>query len=314
MATPVRNSVSYLRAVPAELQQFEAYRPRLMRIAFRMLGTMSEAEDVVQDAYLRWHESDHAEVRAVGAMLVRIVVRLAIDRQRRLATERATYWGPWLPEPWLSDGTDVELSDDMSYATLVLLERLSADERAAFLLREVFDYDYPLVADGLEKSEAACRKLVQRAKERLAEGESKHVASREDRRELLERLMAASRAESAGELEQLLAPISRLVSDGGGRVFAARYPVLGAAKVSRTLVRFFAKFRMRIEERLVSLAGEPAHLTYLDGTLWAVSLLAGDADHVHALYMVRNPEKLRRLAGLLEIRTSSVTNAPLHPS
>jgi RNA polymerase sigma-70 factor (ECF subfamily) len=284
-----------------DLESFESHRPRLLRVAFRMLGSISEAEDVVQDAYLRWHGSERTEVRAIPAMLVRIVVHLAIDRKRRLATERASYPGPWLPDLWLAEPSqrEVELSDEMSYATLVLLERLSPDERAAFLLREIFDYDYPTVAESLEKTEPACRKLVQRARERLAEpgdGAPKHAASREARRELLERLMAASRAESAGELERLLAPLGRLVSDGGGRVFAARYPILGAPKVARTLWRFFRKHRARVQEQLVNLSGEPAHVIYLDGRPYSISMVDGDESHIHALYMVLNPDKLRRLA------------------
>jgi RNA polymerase sigma-70 factor, ECF subfamily len=285
----------------ASLEEFEAHRARLLRIAFRMLGSMSEAEDVVQDTYLRWHESDRSDVRALAALLVRIVVRLAIDRQRRLKTERASYLGSWLPEPWA--GESLERADDMSYATLVLLERLSADERAAFLLREVFDYDYDVIADSLDKAEAACRKLVQRAKERLVESESgyepKQAASREARTELLTRLMAATRAQSAEELERLLAPSGRLVSDGGGKVFAARYAVQGRAKVARTLWRFYGKWQAGIVERLVALSGEPALITELDGKLWAVSFVAADERGIQALYMVRNPEKIRRVEALL---------------
>lgn len=279
---------------------FEPHRPRLMRIAYRMLGSVSEAEDVVQDAYLRWHQADHEAIQSVEGLLVKTVVRLAIDRQRRLHTERASYYGTWLPEPWFGDGNDAERGDDLGYAALVLLERLSAEERAAFLLREVFDVEYDVIADSLQKSEAACRKLVQRAKERLAEDTpAKHKASSEEQRQLLTQLITLTRAKDASELERLLAPASRLLSDGGGKVFAARYILEGAGRVASTLWRFIRKGGESLEDEVVELFGEPAVATYIGGKLYGVNLIAVRDGCVEAVYMVLNPDKLRRLAPLL---------------
>lgn len=266
-----------------------------------MLGTMTDAEDVVQDAYLRWHESDRDEVRAVEAVLVTTVMRLSIDRQRRLKTERESYFGTWLPEPWLGHESDGghEQKDDLSYAALVLLERLSVDERAAFLLREVFDFDYQVLADTLDKNEPACRKLVQRAKSQLAEAGAqtlpRHSSALRAQSELLVQLLAACRAQDAQVLEQLLVPGIRLVSDGGGKVFAARYVLQGAARVARTLWRFVRKGGPQLEEYVVDLHGEPVIATYLGGALYGLSFVAPSDSQIQTLYMLLNPDKLRGL-------------------
>lgn len=296
----------------AASSSFEPHRPRLMRIAYRMLGSVSDAEDVVQDAYVRWHESDQAAIQSVEGLLVKTVVRLAIDRQRKLQTERTSYYGSWLPEPWLG-GNEAERGDDLGYAAQVLLERLSAEERAAFLLREVFDVDYEVIADTLQKSEPAVRKLVQRAKERLAEGEAapdlssraggrastKQPTSREEQRQLLSQLITLSRATDSSELERLLSPAMRLVSDGGGKVFAARYILEGAVRVAKTLRSFIRKGGGNFEDELVELFGEPAVAMYIDGKLYGVNFASVRDGRIQELYMLLNPDKLRRLEPLL---------------
>jgi RNA polymerase sigma-70 factor (ECF subfamily) len=284
------------------LAAFQPHQPRLLRIAYRMLGTMSDAEDVVQDAYLRWHEHDREAVRSDEAFLVTTVTRLAIDRLRRLKTERESYFGSWLPEPW-TGSTEVASSDDISYAALVLLERLGPEERAAFLLREIFDMDYALIAESLDKTEATCRKLVQRAKEHLAADDElaqpRHEASRESHRLLVEQLLAATRAEDAVQLERMLVAAVQLVSDGGGKVFAARYVLEGAARVTRALWRFVHKVGAKNEERVVDLAGEPVIVTYLDGALYGITFVATRAGQIESVYKVFNPDKLRLLAAQL---------------
>lgn len=290
--------------MPNALESFAPHRPRLLRIAYRMLGTMSDAEDLVQDAYLRWHESDREAVRTVEALLVTTVVRLAIDRQRRVKTERTNYYGSWLPEPWLGDGSAASdpQPDDLSYATMVLLERLTADERAAFLLRELFDHDYAEVATMLDKTESACRKLVQRAREQLEQTElapPKFVPSREEQRLLMSQLRAASRAEDSAQLKAMLSDAVQLVSDGGGKVFAARYALEGGAKVAKILWRFLDKAGSAIDERLVDLHGEPALASYRDGALFRLTWAAARAGRLTHVYMLLNPDKLQLAARYL---------------
>lgn len=286
------------------LESFAPHRPRLLRIAYRMLGTMSDAEDLVQDAYLRWHESDREAVRTVEAVLVTTVVRLAIDRQRRLKTERASYYGSWLPEPWLGDGSALPASqtDDLSYASMVLLERLTADERAAFLLREVFDHDYGEVAELLNKTESACRKLVQRAREQLEQtdvAKGRYEPSREQQLQLMSQLRAASRAQDPTQLRALLSDAVQLVSDGGGKVFAARYVLEGAAKVAKILWRFLDKAGSAVDERLVDLHGEPALASYREGALYRLTYAAARDGQLTHVYMLLNPDKLQRAARYL---------------
>lgn len=265
---------------------------------------MSDAEDVVQDAYLRWHENDRDAVRSDEAFLVTTVTRLAIDRLRRMKTERERYFGSWLPEPFSGAvGNEAERADDLSYAALVLLERLGPDERAAFLLREVFDMDYALVAESLEKTEATCRKLVQRAKERLADGneqtERRQPASRDAHRQLVAQLLSATRATNAADLERMLTSAVHLVSDGGGKVFAARHVLEGAGRVALVLWRFVHKPGTDIVEHVVDVGGEPAIVTFVDGALYGVTFVAVRDGRIDKLYKVFNPDKLSALAAVL---------------
>jgi RNA polymerase sigma-70 factor, ECF subfamily len=180
------------------IQLFEQHRARLRGIAYRMLGSLGDAEDVVQEAYLRWHGADLATIRSAEAWLVAATTRLAIDRLRAVAAERCTYVGPWLPEPWpgdLDDGAPpdrrLERSADLSVAFLLMLERLTPEERAAFVLREVFEVAYAEVAATLGRTEAACRQLVHRARARLRDGRARLIGSRDEHRRLLELLLAA---------------------------------------------------------------------------------------------------------------------------
>jgi RNA polymerase sigma-70 factor, ECF subfamily len=193
---------------PAEV--FELHRPRLFGIAYRMLGSRTDAEDLLQDAYLRWHESSRTTIQSAIAFLVTITTRLCIDRLRELKQERASSVGPWLPEPIVdehipSPDMQRELVDDVSVAFLVVLERLGPEERAAFLLHDVFDYDYPEVARTLEKSETACRQLIHRARARLREPRTRFRVSTESRERLLEKFLVAIGSGSRQAVMALLA-------------------------------------------------------------------------------------------------------------
>jgi RNA polymerase sigma-70 factor, ECF subfamily len=189
---------------------FELHRPRLFGIAYRMLGSRAEAEDLLQDAYLRWHESSRTTIRSAIAFLVTITTRLCVDRLRELKQERACCAGPWLPEPIVDDRAPSpemqrELADDVSVAFLAVLERLSPEERAAFLLHDVFDYDYPEVAQMLDKTEPACRQLIHRARARLREPRARFRVSTESRERLLEKFLVAIGSGSRQAVMALLA-------------------------------------------------------------------------------------------------------------
>jgi RNA polymerase sigma-70 factor (ECF subfamily) len=279
---------------------FERYRPRLFGIAYRMLGSVEDSEDVVQDAYLRWHRAELDALRSAEAWLVTVVTRLAIDRRRRIATEREAYEGHWLPEPLATPAAPppdhhTELASDLSIAFLVLLERLAPEERAAFLLREVFGTDYAEIARTLDRSEAACRQIVHRARERVRNEKRRVQTSPETKQHLVERFVAALTAEDEHALLVLFADDVVLVADGGGKVPSVREAVRGAERVARLAVGYQRMGRELLTHRITWINGEPAVLTLAgDRTLFTTSF-AMDGEHIAAVYRVLNPDKLQRV-------------------
>lgn len=285
----------------------EALRPRLFGVAYRMLGTVADAEDVVQEAFLRWRQADDAP-RSDEAWMVTVTTRLAIDRLRRAATERAAYQGQWLPEPLPLPPPDrgAELADDLSLAFLYLLERLAPEERAAFLLREVFGAGYDEIAQTLGRSEAACRQVVHRAKERVRRDRRRAGVApvdREARERVAHRFVEALRAEDRDGVLALLTDDAVLVGDGGGRVPSAAGAHEGAERVAQLLVGFERTGRVQLERRgparleyeVTWLNGEPAVLTLVGGRLLYATVLELDGDRVAGLYRVMNPDKLAPL-------------------
>jgi RNA polymerase sigma-70 factor (ECF subfamily) len=280
----------------------ERHRPRLFGIAYRMLGDVHEAEDAVQEAMLRWHREERSGVESPEAWLVAVTTRLAIDRLRRAETERAAYQGPWLPEPvtderWSPD-RGVELASDLSMAFLVLLERLAPEERAAFLLREVFDADYADVARALGKSEAACRQMVHRARERVRTGRRRVAVPAEAQEELFARFVAALERDDEGAMLALFAEEATFTSDGGGKVPAARKVVAGPERIARLVLGLQRKFAALygVQRRVVRLNGEPTLLTFAVGRIVSTTSFATDGERILAVYNVLNPDKLRRVA------------------
>ena len=280
------------------------HRPRLLGLAYRMLGDVDEAEDVVQEAFLRWHLADQQTVRSPEAWLVTVVTRLSVDRLRRLQTERATYPGPWLPEPIATDAAPAsppapdraaELASDLSVALLLLLERLAPEERAAFLLREVFGTDYAEIARILERSTDAVRQMVHRARVRVRTDRTRVAAAPGEHERLLGRFVDALGADDADALLALLAPDVVLASDGGGRARAARRLLLGPDRVARFLLGVARKFGRGYTRRLTRLNGRPAMLTFDDGVLQSVTTADVEGGRIHALHVVRNPDKLRHV-------------------
>ena len=277
---------------------FEQLRRRLFSVAYRMTGTRADAEDIVQEAYLRWHRADAGEVRSPEAWLVSTVTRLSIDRLRKASAERKAYTGPWLPEPLFgspsrSPGEQLELASDLSMAFMVLLERLAPVERAAFLLHDVFDCDYPEIARVLRKSEAACRQVVHRARERVRRDRRRFQAGEEDRRRLIEKFMEASKAGDEATLLSLFAEDATLTSDGGGVVPAARKVVTGRRRIVRLFIVVARKLGGRLSQAVLPINGEPGLVTFVDGAPFSATSFETDGRSILALYSILNPEKLK---------------------
>jgi RNA polymerase sigma-70 factor, ECF subfamily len=282
----------------------ERHRPRLFGLAFRMLGDVDEAEDLVQDALLRWQSSGGANVREPGAWLVAVTTRLAIDRLRHAKAKRALYAGPWLPEPIseerLSPEYRAELASDLSMAFLVLLERLAPEERAAFLLRDVFGAQYDEIARVLGKTQAAARQTVHRARERVRADRPRFAAPADAKERLLGRFITALETADKDALLALFTEDVRWTSDGGGKVRAARKVLLGAQRIARMLAKIAAKIAAKHGDRhtyrLARLNGEPAVLESVSGHVVAATFCETDGQRVRAMYRVMNPDKLTYVA------------------
>ncbi|THD81334.1 MAG: sigma-70 family RNA polymerase sigma factor [Phenylobacterium sp.] len=284
----------------ASTDAFEAQRPRLRRLAYRMLGSVAEAEDVVQDAWLRWTRAPD-DVADSAAWLVRAATRLAIDRLRAAKAERAAYRGPWLPEPIIEPLTadPVERAEDVSVAFLLALERLSPLERAVFLLHDVFDEDYPAVAETLQRSEAAVRQLAGRARAHVRDARPRFSIGAARALELAQAFAAASARDDVGALAAMLAEDAILISDGGGKRKAALRVMVGRADILRLLEGLKWRGGDMGGVRTVTPAwinGAPGLvLQFPDGP--ATLAVEPDAEgRIAAIYLVRNPDKLGHLA------------------
>ncbi len=278
---------------------FDALRPRLFSMAYRMLGIRAEAEDVVQEAWLRWNASPHDTLQSPEAWLVTIVTRLSIDHLRAAKAEREAYTGFWLPEPLVDVDASTperlaEQASELSMALMWVLQRLSPEERAAFVLRQAFDEDYADVAATLGKSEAACRQLVHRAAERVRQERVRFEVPREAHRTLVERFMHAARAGDRPAMMALFADDVHLVSDGGGKVPSFGKLISGVQRLANL---YYAVWRRHAAEyRAATINGEPGLLRYVDGVLESAQAFAIDGGRIAAIYTVRNPDKLARIA------------------
>jgi RNA polymerase sigma-70 factor, ECF subfamily len=277
---------------------FEQSRRRLFGLAYRMLGSKADAEDMVQDAYLRWHQAPADEIRSPEAWLVTVVTRLCIDRLRSAAAERETYPGMWLPEPLFGESPpspdeQIELASNLSMAFMILLERLAPAERAAFLLREVFDCAYSEIARIIGKSEAACRQIVSRARERVRRDQPRFEANEEDRLRLMEKFATAIDANDEQTLLALFAEDATLTSDGGGKTPAARNVIRGPERITRLFLAVGRKLKGRVTRSFLPINGEPGLVTFIDGRPVSALSFVTDGAHIHALYNVLNPDKLK---------------------
>ena len=278
---------------------YVTHRRLLFTVAYEMLGSAVDAEDVLQETWLKWHRADRAEVRDPRAYLVRIVTRTSLDRLRAVARRREEYVGPWLPEPLLTSpdvAEDLELADSLSTAMLLVLETLTPTERAVFLLRDVFDLGYGELAEAVGKSEVAVRQIAHRARGRVAERRPRKAASQAETRTALEAFMSTLRTGDLQHLVDVLAPDVVALGDGGGIKQALPRPVMGADKVRKLMgVGIAAAREMGMSMELVDVNGWPALLIRLDGEIDSVLSVRVDEGLVSAIYTVRNPEKLSRM-------------------
>ncbi|SCK59221.1 RNA polymerase sigma-70 factor [Streptomyces sp. WMMB 322] len=283
---------------------FEEHRPVLLGVAYRMLGRVADAEDVVQDTWLRWASADRAEVRRPRAFLVRATTRLALDRLRSAQSRRETYVGPWLPEPLptdvhaeaVPDGADrVILAESVSVAVLVVLESLSPLERAVFVLREAFGFPHEEIAAALDRTPAAVRQLAARARSHVAERTPRYEVDPGQQRELTQRFLDAATRGDLDGLLAMLAPDARLVGDGGGKAKAPMRTITSAGKVGRFMAAIAQQGVADLEFEFTELNGATALVGSVGGKPTAVMLLDVADGVIQSVYLVANPDKLAHL-------------------
>ncbi len=285
---------------------FDLYRPLLFSIAYRMLGSVMDAEDVVQEAFVRWRGASETEVRSPKAYLSAVVTRLCIDQLRSARTRREEYVGPWLPEPLpTEDAPDpVVLDETLSMAFLVLLETLNPTERAVFLLHEVFDYDYAEISRLVGKDEANCRQIARRARRSVASRRPRFESSPEQEERLMGKFLEASLDGDMEGLVSLLSEDVTLWSDGGGKTRAALRPIRGAANVARFLSGILRKAPPGLIVRRAQINGRPGLVGYLgDGRPQSVVTLDAAQERIQTVRIVVNPEKLQTIPPLPEGRS-----------
>jgi len=290
-----------MRAAIDQAEGFEAHRGALMGLAYRMLGSRAEAEDVVQDAYLRWHAADRARIERPRRYLATVVTRLCLDRMKSAQARREQYVGQWLPEPVVDEAFEHEepdgLAHDISVALMLLLERLSPLERASFLLHDVFGLDFAEVARALNRGEAACRQLAARARAHIEAGRPRFPASRQEGQRLATAFHVAAASGDVRALTRILAEDAILFSDGGGKRLAALNPIRGADRILRFLAGVARKTptMLAIEVRTAVVNGLPGFVMREgDGAVNTVAI-EHRGGRIVAIYLTRNPEKLRHV-------------------
>jgi RNA polymerase sigma-70 factor (TIGR02957 family) len=292
-----------MSAATSDGSAFDTHRNLLFTVAYEMLGSAADAEDVVQETWLRWDARVNAEVedevRDPRAYLVRIVTRQALNRLRTLQRTRETYVGPWLPEPLLTApdvSQDVELAESVSMAMMLVLDSLNPTERAVFVLREVFGFEYAEIAASVDKSEQAVRQVLSRARKHV-QARRPRISNPAEHEAVVERFLAAAAGGDVQALMDVLAPDVVMLSDGGGVKQAALRPIVGRDKVLRWLNGVMSRTTGEIAMDIAMVNGEPAVRIWLDGEIDVVAAVRVDGGRVSELYFVRNPAKLTRLDG-----------------
>lgn len=301
-----------------DINAFDALRPRLFSIAYRMLGTRADADDVVQDAWLRWHGTGQAGVQSPEAWLVTVTTRLALDRLRTRKVERETYTGWWLPEPLVeldehTPESAAERASDVSVAFMWVLERLAPEERAAFLMRQVFDQDYADIAAMLNKSEASCRQLVHRAQARVQQERPRFEVPKDAHRDLLARFMQAAAHGDRAAMKAMMSDDVQLVADGGGKVNSFQHILHGAGRVAGVYWALENQNPSQVAYRAAIVNGEPGLLRYVGGKIESAQSFIIDAGRIVAVFIMRNPDKLTTVPDALPLsRHSRECAGPWH--
>lgn len=269
------------------------HRPLLFGIAYRMLGRVTEAEDMVQETYLRFHQQPEGSIELPKAWLTKTITRLCIDQLRSARRQREEYVGTWLPEPIVGENSPEGLADTLGMAFMLMLEKLSPVDRAVFLLREAFGHDYDAISAIVGKSEPACRQIVSRAREKLGRQPAQRPTATEEAERLVKEFLSAAQSGELSELLALLTEDAVLYSDGGGKVRAALLPIYGPDRISRM---FIGLRRLRSEDspppRFVAINGSPGVVVRHPDKSVSVMTFAFEGSRVKAIYMVRNPDKL----------------------
>jgi RNA polymerase sigma-70 factor (ECF subfamily) len=288
----------------ARLATFSQYRGLLFSVAYRMLGSVADAEDMLQETFIRWQEAANDEIRSPRAFLVTVITRLSINQLQSARVRREEYVGEWLPEPLVtgpeSDPLGVlKIDESLSMAFLLLLERLTPMERAVFLLREVFEYEYEEIAKVLGQSEANCRQILSRAKQHVGDIRRRFDASAREHDDLLKRFMQAVRKGEIKGLVDLLSSDAVLHSDGGGKAIAQLHMIEGAENVARLVLDRMSKVVPKnLVNRMARINGEPGFVSYLNGKPFSAFTLEGGDGRIKAIYIVTNPQKLSHLPDL----------------
>ena len=285
------------------LEVFESHRPLLFSIAYRMLGSAMEAEDMVQEAYLRYQSTPTEKIESPKAFLSSIVTRLCLDYLKSAKVQRESYLGPWLPEPVYTGGSPASLvseRESISMAFLVVMESLTPVERAVFLLRDVFDYGYDEIAEIVEKSADNCRQIYHRAKSHLLERRPRFDTAPEDQQKLVTGFMQAVEGGDLNTLTDILAEDVILWSDGGGKVNAARKPIQGRDRLAKFLVHINKTFGQGSRAQVAEVNGQAALLGWLDEQLAVVFNFTVSGGQISEIRVVVNPDKLRHLEGQLK--------------
>jgi RNA polymerase sigma-70 factor (ECF subfamily) len=284
---------------------FEAQRPRLLRLAYRMLGSLAEAEDVVQDAWLRWSRIAES-VDQPSAYLTRIVTRLCLDQMRSARVRRETYVGAWLPDPLVGTTEDEEQADDITLTLMLALERLSPLERAAFLLHDVFGVALNDVAGTLDRDASAVRQLASRARRHVQEAKPRYAVDQAEAERITRAFFAAARDGDVAGLRSMLAEDVVLMSDGGGKVLAFHNPIYGIAKMLRLFAGLARKHAFRPEWlRMATIDGLPGYVSIDRGRLLQTTALEIHEGRITRIYITRNPDKLRHVAALVDANTDT---------
>jgi RNA polymerase sigma-70 factor (ECF subfamily) len=299
-----RSQMTDPAAVPIRLATFDQYRSLLFSIAYRMLGSVADAEDMLQETFIRWQQTADDTIRSPRAFLVTIISRLCINQLQSARVKREEYVGQWLPEPIVTDPNSdplriLKIDESLSMAFLVLLERLTPIERAVFLLREVFEYEYAEIAAVLDQSETNCRQILRRARQHVSAMRPRFKTSERKKKDLLERFLKAT---ASGDMEGLVALLSNdvvLHSDGGGKAVAVPNVIHGVNNVARGALGGLQKLVPKnLVNRLAQINGEPGIVSYLNGKPYSVVTLDTSEEKIRAIYVLTNPEKLSHVPEL----------------